>query len=620
VGREAKKKRREESGEGAGAGEGGGKGNGYANGGEHGIHFGPLTAPPPSEPAPAPPGTRTIVIILVALGICFLAGSSGREPWSPDEPRTALLARDMVEGGRWIIPEYEGKPYLDQPPLASWLAAASERLTRLDPHLSYRLPVSLFAVIGLWITYIGGRRLFGGRVAFLAVLIQASAYYGFRRASWLDDDLYFAVGCEAAILGFSAAVRKGGPRFAALGAWTGLALACLAKSVPFAVALVLPLIIVQAFVEGGLTAVKRSILRIARPLPIIVWLVLVLPWHVAAMRHGMDFINAHLVGQHLARFWSSPWDARPIFQYIVWLPGLFLPWTLFLPLAFLHGKDRWGRDGERLCFFWAIIALVILSLASCKKPGYALVLWPPLALLIAAALNEETEWFSVWEDYLREGVFRVVPYLLRVPLAIAGIVAVLYIGGWWRNLADDRLLDVLSDRSRILPLLFLALAATAASFWFSRRIPALLAKRNYASAAFDLATAALILFAVKGLIDPLWNGILSKRDLLAVFEAKLPADATVALYGRHDPEVNYYLRRPVERFEYPDPLKPDDPARRRLEEVVRGTRPAFIIAAAEDLERLRLHFPSLAALLVPEAEGVSGLERQRIILLSNRRG
>ena len=524
----------------------------------------------------------------------------------------------MLEGGRWIIPEYEGKPYLDQPPLAAWLAAASQRLTRLDPRLSYRIPVSLIAVIGLWVTYAGGRRLFGGRIAFLAVLIQASTYYGFRRASWLDDDLYFAVGCAAAILGFSAATRKGGPRLAALGAWVGLALACLSKSVLFAAAIVLPLVAIPAFVEGGLDALKRATLRIARPLPIIVWLILVLPWHVAAMRYGTDFIDAHLVGQHLARLWSSPWDARPLYQYVVWLPALFLPWTLFLPLAFLHGKDRWERDGERLCFFWAILAFVILSLASSKKPGYALVLWPPLALLIAAALNEETEWFSVWEDYLRDGVFRVAPYLLRVPIALVGIVAVLYIGGWWRDLADDRLLEALSDRSRFLPLLFLALAAAAASFWFSRRMPALLAKRNYASAAFDLATAALVLFAVKGLIDPLWNPIFSKRDLLAVFEAKLPADATVALYGRRDPEVYYHLRRPLERLVYPDPLSPDDPARRRMEEIVRGTKPAFIIAAAEDFERLRLHFPSLAGLLVPEAEGVSGLERQRILLLSNR--
>ena len=525
----------------------------------------------------------------------------------------------MLESGNWLIPQYEGKPYLDQPPLAAWLAAAWQRLPGLDPRLSQRLPVSLFAVIGLWITYAGGRRLFGGRIAFLAVLIQASAYHWFRQASWLDDDLYFAVGCEGAILGFSAAGRKGGPRLSALGGWAGLALASLSKSAFFATALVLAVLAVPAFVEGGLPAVKRTILRMAKPLPIIVWAVLVVPWYAAAMRHGTDFLQAHVVGQHLARLWSSPWDARPLYQYFVWLPALLLPWTLFIPLAFLHGKDRWDRDGERLCFFWAILALAALSLASSKKPGYALVLWPPLALLISAALHEGTQWFSVWEDYLRDGVFRLVPFLLRVPIAIAGIATAFYVGGWWRDLADDRLSAALSDRSRVLPLLGIALAAAAASFWLSLRIPTLLAKKNYASASFDLATAVLVLFAVKGLIDPLWNGLLSKRDLLAVFEARIPEDAPVALYGRRDPEVYYHLRRPIERIEYPDPLKSDDPARRRLEEIVRGTLPAFLIADAEDLERLRLHFPSLAGLLAPEAEGVSGLERRRIILLSNRR-
>jgi len=213
------------------------------------------------------------------------------------------------------------------------------------------------------------------------------------------------------------------------------------------------------------------------------------------------------------------------------------------------------------------------------------------------------------------GLLLLVVYIV----SIVGLAAAIYVGGWWRDLADDRLLVALADRSRILLLLAVALAAAAASFWLSRRIPGLLSRRNYASAGFDLATAALVLFAAKGLMDPLWNGILSKRDLLAVFEAKLPADAWVAVYGRRDPEVYYHLRRPVELLPYPDPLSQDDPARKRLEEIVRGTRPAFLIAAAEDLERLGLHFPALAALLVPEAEGVSGLERDRIILLSNRR-
>ncbi|HEX4970415.1 MAG TPA: hypothetical protein VFV69_05120, partial [Steroidobacteraceae bacterium] len=59
-----------------------------------------------------------LALLLIATGIGL------RDPWPPDEPRFALVARDMVATGDWLLPRVGGQPYADKPPLFFWLVAA----------------------------------------------------------------------------------------------------------------------------------------------------------------------------------------------------------------------------------------------------------------------------------------------------------------------------------------------------------------------------------------------------------------------------------------------------------------------------------------------------------------
>ena len=54
-----------------------------------------------------------LLIALVVLG----AGLGLRDPWPADEPRFALIAREMVESGQWLFPMRGGELYPDKPPL-----------------------------------------------------------------------------------------------------------------------------------------------------------------------------------------------------------------------------------------------------------------------------------------------------------------------------------------------------------------------------------------------------------------------------------------------------------------------------------------------------------------------
>ena len=67
---------------------------------------------------------------LIGLGCLLIGAGLGlREPWPPDEPRFALIARDMLATGDWLVPRVAGDIYTQKPPLYCWLMAASMALT-----------------------------------------------------------------------------------------------------------------------------------------------------------------------------------------------------------------------------------------------------------------------------------------------------------------------------------------------------------------------------------------------------------------------------------------------------------------------------------------------------------
>jgi len=57
-------------------------------------------------------------------GLCLLLMGVGlglRDPWPADEPRFALIARDMLRSGDWLVPRVGGDLYPDKPPFYFWL-------------------------------------------------------------------------------------------------------------------------------------------------------------------------------------------------------------------------------------------------------------------------------------------------------------------------------------------------------------------------------------------------------------------------------------------------------------------------------------------------------------------
>ena len=72
-------------------------------------------------------GRREVVRDLTLLGLLALVllvpGLGMRDPWPADEPRFALIARDMVVTGEWLFPQVGGDLYQDKPPVFFWTIA-----------------------------------------------------------------------------------------------------------------------------------------------------------------------------------------------------------------------------------------------------------------------------------------------------------------------------------------------------------------------------------------------------------------------------------------------------------------------------------------------------------------
>jgi 4-amino-4-deoxy-L-arabinose transferase-like glycosyltransferase len=105
---------------------------------------------------------------LLGLGLLLIATGIGlRDPWPADEPRFALIARDMVLSGDWQLPRVAGDIYADKPPLFFWLIAlglqASDSL-----RFAFLLPSLLSALGCVLLVYDLARRLWNRETGRLA--------------------------------------------------------------------------------------------------------------------------------------------------------------------------------------------------------------------------------------------------------------------------------------------------------------------------------------------------------------------------------------------------------------------------------------------------------------------
>ncbi|MGQ3469396.1 ArnT family glycosyltransferase, partial [Xanthomonas campestris] len=107
--------------------------------------------------------SKDVWLLAITAVLVIGPGLGLRDPWPSDEPRFALVAKQMVLSGDWSFPHRGSELYSDKPPMLMWLQAASYTLQG-NWRVAFLLPPLLAALGTLACVYDLGRRLWTRRV------------------------------------------------------------------------------------------------------------------------------------------------------------------------------------------------------------------------------------------------------------------------------------------------------------------------------------------------------------------------------------------------------------------------------------------------------------------------
>lgn len=484
---------------------------------------------------PSQAGTRDIgldLLWLIGLGLIFIGGGIGlRDPWPADEPRFALIARDMVIDGEWLVPRVGGELYPDKPPLYFWLLALGFSATG-SLRLSFLLPSLLSGLGCIVLVYDLGRRLWNREVGLIAgtLLVLTVQFVWQARQAQIDATL-----CFFTTLGLYGLLRHLliGPawRWYALG-WAAAGLGVITKGVGF-----LPLL---ALVPWAVLCLRWRAAAwrvrdwrwlvgpVAFVLAVSVWLAPMLlatrgDPTLAAYRDEILFVQT-------AERYFDAWHHREPFWYFVVevIPVLWLPLIALVPWLWGKWREAWQRRDLRIALLLSWVGLVVLffSLSAGKRGVYILPAVPAFVLACAAYVPDLAR-----KQWVRTAVF-----------GIGVLIGLVCVGAAGYLFFDD------GRRTELASMYGLDLEAPAFVIGASALIVCALARPQRAWLAYAGALACA-LAVVSFWLNPGLNDVLSgARFARAVARAAAP-DKQLALYGFRAEHL-LKLQRPVVHFGY----------------------------------------------------------------------
>lgn len=353
---------------------------------------------------------RAFVWVLAYAVLVLGSGFGARDPWPPDEPRFALIAKEMVETGQWLIPHIAGELYADKPPLFFWVVAGFYQLTE-SLRVALFLPALLAALGVLVMVYDLARRLWSGMagVYAAAALTLTVQFVEEGRSGQIDGFL----------LGWTTLSLYGLLRHFLLGpawgwwmvGWGAAGLGVITKGVGF-----LPLLVLVPYLVWGRGSVRGEWWRwLAGPAVMLAviacWLV---PMVFVTTVSGDPALTAYrdeiLLRQTVTRY-VEPWGHfRPPWYFLVnVIPVFWMPLVLLVPWLLPRWREAWRTKELRTLapLVWILLVVAFFSLSPGKRGVYILPALPALALAAAPWL----------EDLVRSSAAQ---RLFRLALALCG--------------------------------------------------------------------------------------------------------------------------------------------------------------------------------------------------------
>jgi 4-amino-4-deoxy-L-arabinose transferase len=327
---------------------------------------------------------KPVVIALIAVFLLLYIVALGVRPLvRPDETRYAEISREMVATGDWIVPKLDGLRYFEKPVLGYWLNAAAISLFG-ENAFAVRLPSALAAGISALLVFFMVRKFGGGGSAALltaAVFLTSLGVFVVGIFCVLDSVFSMFVTATFVFFFFAwqeiASSRKKNAFFALAGICCGLGF--LTKGF---IAFVLPVAVIAPFLLWERR--WKQLLRIWW-VPLIVAVLVALPWCLAIHLRERDFWQYFFWHEHIQRFINPEGDqhSKPLWFYIPAILVGALPWSTWLPNAIAGLKGIQFKDSLfRFTVCWFVFPFLFFSASSGKLETYILPCFPPLTILL----------------------------------------------------------------------------------------------------------------------------------------------------------------------------------------------------------------------------------------------
>ncbi|MCC8446311.1 ArnT family glycosyltransferase, partial [Xanthomonas translucens] len=412
--------------------------------------------------------------LLALLALLVLGAGLGlRDPHPADEPRFALVAKQMVDSGNWLFPHRGTELYSDKPPMLMWLQASFYTVFG-NWRVAFLLP-SLLAGLGtLACVYDLGRRLWTRRVGMYAAYALLFAFHFTYQAKKAQIDPLVVFYITLANYGLLRHLLRGPDwRMWALG-WFAAGLGTITKGVgALALLILLPAAAASLAQWRGVRIGARDPRFWLGPLAFLgavsIWLVPMVSTALSAQqpeyRAYLDDILFRQTAGRYARSWDHPHG--PLYFFGV-MPSMWLPLLLALPWAIPAWVRRLRRRDPRYLLplaWWALIVL-FFSIPTGKRDVYILPALPMLCLAMAPLIA----------GLLRKaGVQRLLlAFTVVVTVALGAVGAAILAGHGFRvQMMEQRGVDLPTVQALAWILLALGLWGVASLALFARRRPEL---------------------------------------------------------------------------------------------------------------------------------------------------
>ena len=308
--------------------------------------------------------TIWLIVLLLILFIGFLNASP---IYILDEAQFTEASREMFVTGNFWVPHFNGKLYVDKPPLQNYFSILGFALFGIN-EFGARFFSGIFGVLTVMTTYLFVKDFLGLRTARKSLFILLSSFFFVQQFQLAVPDPYLIYFCSASLFYFYRFYVRRNPK-QLLFCYFLLGLGVLTKG---PVAIALPGLSIALFL-----LINKEIKTVFSYYPIlglIGILVVAAPWYwcVHELTHGA-WTNGFFMVNNLERF-SGAMQGHGGPFLVTWgyvLLGLF-PFSLFLPQAI---KNALKLKEQPILLFSLIIGVVFIlffSLSATKLPNYTM--------------------------------------------------------------------------------------------------------------------------------------------------------------------------------------------------------------------------------------------------------